>query len=559
MALRATYSNSTGSNVDISSRIRAYQLSVSQYAEEGSTAITQLEVDDPEGGSNILGLRTSTLSDDAESSNRNIIGRWFTTERDIVRHESLRTGAARLWRVNMADPNSILARRIMRGADANRPAETDVQRVQWFVSTQEFGGAVTTSRYLSTSFPVAMDAADYRNQTNLEIIDDCAQASGKNYFVFWDEPVGAYGLFYDYPGSSVFRSTIQLTNILGFVDNDIIFGVLSENTKLNRDPSRVFSGVLLPFSGGEVYVQNQTTAAEFYHRDTTAPSVNVKSTAKATARANRYLTDNRTEADVITTAFVVPLAKVNHLQVGQAVQCRFSHFPGYDQGWNWMRVLTRQVTAVSEENYIVEVELATAIGGLPDGTGLVPVYPPVPVVAPPAALSCIGLDGLSYNYTAGGTRGPLGWTGPDAGANCSATSTTFMQYIVTGQPSSEYPLAGLAQTENGGIGFCSFPSGGTDMFAGGIQMIVRFTVVGPGTLSATTAVHSIGGAGCTRGTTAFMTVRASGTSTVIGTTSAAVGSSFTATVPADAFCSHFIDLQVPGGTWGFTSATWTPA
>src|SRR6185369_7720426 len=107
MPLRATFAPSSGSNVDISNRIRAYQVSVSQYAEEGSTAITQLQVDDPEGGINILGLRTISLTEEAESSNQKYIFRGFTTDRDITRGDSLRTGAARLWHVNMADPNSI--------------------------------------------------------------------------------------------------------------------------------------------------------------------------------------------------------------------------------------------------------------------------------------------------------------------------------------------------------------------------------------------------------------------------------------------------------------------
>ncbi len=558
MALRAVYSNSVGSNVDISSRIRAYQLSVSQFAEEGSTAITQLEVDDPEGGINILGLRLIQLTETAESSNQQVIGRWFTTERDIVRHESMRTGAARLWRVNMADPNSIIARRIMRGSDANRPAETDVQRVQWLLGTSEFGTTVTTSRYVSTLFPVAMDAVDYRDQSNLDIIDDCAQASGKNYFVFYDEPVAAYGLFYDYPGSSVFRSSIQLTNVLGFVDNDIIFGVLNDSTKLNRDPSRVYSGVLLPFVGGEVYTQNETTAAAFYRRDTTAPSVNVKTNAKASARASRYLTTIRTEADVITTAFVVPIAKVNHLQVGMAVQCWFSHFPGYETGWNWMRVMTRQVTAVSEENYIVEVELAAEVGGLPDGTGLVPAYPPVPIVAPTPPQSCIGTDGLTYQYTAAGTRGNLGLTFDFTDHVYKAVSTSFMGYQSAGGASHQFPFPGENGSFSGESVFnCGGTVGSTDWTCGGITPTAYFTLIGPGTLTILTATGGPGGNPNAPTMTGWM--YRSGTSTQVDTQTVATGTVMTLVAPNDGFCGHFAVISGVGGQWGFTSATWSPA
>src|SRR6185369_13978605 len=189
MALRATYSVSTGSNVDISSRIRAYTLSVAANAEQGSVAMSSIEVDDPEGGINLLGLRLIALQETAEASNQQTIFRGFLADRDVLRNESMRTGRARLWRANVVDVNSFITRRIMRGSDANRPAETDVARVQWLLGTSEFGNVVTTSRYVSTRFPVAMDAVDYRDQDNQQILDDCAQQSGKNYFVFYDEPV----------------------------------------------------------------------------------------------------------------------------------------------------------------------------------------------------------------------------------------------------------------------------------------------------------------------------------------------------------------------------------
>ena len=566
MALRAVYANSVGSNVDISSRIRAYQLSVSQYAEEGSTAITQLQVDDPEGGINILGLRTITLSETAETSNQQVIGQWFTTDREVTRGESMRTGAARVWHVNMADPNSIIARRIMRGSDANRPAETDVQRVQWLLSTVEFGNFVTTSRYVSTRFPVQMDAVDYRDQNNSQIIDDCAQASGKNYFVFWDEPVGAYGLFYDFAGSSVFRSSIQLTNVLGFVDNDIIFAVSDSETKLARDPGRVYSGVLLPYVGGEVYVKRDATAIAFYSRDTNAPSVNVKSSSAATARANRYLTDIATEADVITASFKVPIAKVNHLQVGQAVQCWFSHFPGYDTGWNWMRVLTRNVTATSEEWYTIEVELAAQVGGLNAGGGLTDTGLPVPqppIVAPSPPQSCMASDGLTYNYTAGGTRNALGLQFGCLGNGWSAYSTTFIQYWATGGYTNEYPEAGIySGCTDGGVNYCTYNAGGIDYFEGGTARFIRFTMIGPGTLTVKTVAHAgglHGGPCATAASPGTLRASRSGTTTVVATDSQLPGTDMVVTIPNDGFCAHLADMQFSTGGFGFVSATWTPA
>ena len=364
MPLRGTYVQSVGSNVDISARIRAYSLDVTSNAEQGSVAFSKLILDDPDGGLNITGHRHLYLYETSEGSNRVLVYDGFTADREVTRGASFRTGSARQWAVNLVDPNSLISRRIMRGSDANRPAETDVQRIQWLLTTTEFGNVVTTSRYVSTLYPVAMDAVDYRDQSNQQIVDDCSQASGKNFFVFRDEPVDAYGLFYDFPGSSAYRSTIRLSNVLSDIDSTTTFAVSDVDTKLNRDPSRVYSGIVLPYDGGDVYVQDANIALAFFHRDTTAPSVNVKTSAKATARANRYLADAASEADVITTSFKVPLAYVNHLMQGMAVQCRFSHLPGYDT-FTWMRVLNRQVVATSEEDYTVMVEMATAVGGLP--------------------------------------------------------------------------------------------------------------------------------------------------------------------------------------------------
>jgi hypothetical protein len=556
MALRGIYSVSASSNVDISARLRAYTVSTTANAEEGSVGISQLVVDDPEGGINITGLRGITLTETAESSNQQVIFKGWTADRDVTRGPSMRTAAARLWHVGMVDQNSLITRRIMRGSDANRPAETDVARVQWLMTTSEFGGTVTNSTYISTSFPVAMDAVDYRNQSNQQILDDCAQASGKNYFIIWREEVSAFGLFYDFAGASPYRSAIRLTNILGYVDNDITFGVANEGTKLNRDPSRVYSGVVLPYVGGEVYVQNSAIAAEFVSRDTMAPSVNVKTSAKATARANRYILDASTESDVISTSFLVPLSRVNHLREGMQVQCRFAHMPGYGEGWNWMRVLRRTVTATSEEQYTVQVDLSAGVGGLYAGGGLTTegeTWPAPEIVEPAPLQSCLGGNGLTYFYTSKGTRGTLGpfvtvLVGLDP--HYFVTSTDFITYAAV----QEWPNPGAAcDCGNGGACGGTFTDGGVDYFTGGH---VSFQVVGPGQLTVTTAVHPGGHLGnCGASTTMSLTAYRSGTGFVVDSTSGATGSTLSVTVPNDGYCAHYVDLY-SASPWGFVSATW---
>jgi len=493
------------------------------------------------------------LTETAESSNQQVIFKGWTADRDVTRGPSMRTAAARLWHVGMVDQNSLITRRIMRGSDANRPAETDVARVQWLMGTTEFGGVVTNSRYVSTLYPVAMDAVDYRDQSNQQILDDCAQASGKNYYIIWDEGLAtpAFGLIYDFSGSSVYRSTLRLTNILGYVNNDITYGVSDKDTKLNRDPSRVYSGVVLPYIGGEVYVQSSSVASAFVSRDTLAPSVNVKTSAKATARANRYIADAATESDVIETSFLVPLSRVNHLKEGMAVQCWFAHFPGYDTGWNWMRVLRRTVTATSEEFYTVTLSLSAAVGGLLAGGGLTSdgaPYPAPPIVEPQALQTCVANNTLTYSYTAHGTYEGLAPPVPDT-VNGIFTSTTFLFYWHN-TPGSEYPLAG--QTGSfyaGGDPLCNVG----DSTAGGHSVGMTFTVIGPGTLTVNTSGPA---AGCSfpAGTMAA-TAYVSGTGFVVDTDSQPAGTPLSVTIPNDGNCAHYVLVDCTQG-FTFLSATW---
>ena len=560
MPAQYIYSVSSGSNVDLSARVRAYATSMTMNAEEGSVGISPFLVDDPDAGINLTGLRQVWWKETSESSNQQIILKGWTTDRDIARGP-FKTGSARQWTVNVSDQNAVISRRIMRGSDANRPAETDVQRIQWLMGTGEFGTYVTDSTYISTLFPVAMDAVDYRDQSNQQILDDCHQASGKNFHIITLEGPERFGLFYDFAGASPYRSAIRLTNVLGFVDSDITFAVSDPDTKLNRDPSRVYSGVVLPYVGGEVYVQSDAIGAAFQYRDTTAPSVNVKTSAKATARANRYLTDAETEDDVISTSFLVPLDRVNHVKEGMAVQCWFAHLPGYDQGWNWMRVLHRTVTATSEEYYTVAVDLTAEVGGLYAGGGKTSegtTWPGSVIVAASPLQSCLAGNGLTYFYTSAGTRSALGLTFDPVGGHWQATSTDFMGYGGGGGYSQQYPAPGNVGIFSGSSVYgCGGSVGGSDYTCGGIVPLIDFSIVGPGSLTIITAPD--GGPGTAAVSTAMKAnLRASGTSPIIATDTQAPGTPLHIIIPDDGYCAHYVQLQ-GNGSWGFTSATWTPA
>jgi hypothetical protein len=350
------YIISVGSNYDFSANVRAYRTVMKANAEEGSVAISTLIVDDESGTFNITGDVPFTWNETSESSNSSIIMHGYVADRDISRGP-FRTQNSRQWSVNVADINSILNRRMVFTANADRPAETDVARMQWVLSGTGLGTYVTDQTYLSTASPVAMDANDYRNQRVFDIVDDCAQQSGKNYFLLINELIAGKptGIFYDFAGSTAYASPVRLTNVLADVDSTTTFAVFNDDLKLNRDPSRVYSSIMVPYNGGQVLSTSDTTAINFFPRDVMAPAVNVRTAAKALARAQRYITDASTEEDRLTMSYLVPLARVNRLKEGHTFQVKFSHLPGY-QDWTWVRAVSRQTEAISEEFYKVTLE-----------------------------------------------------------------------------------------------------------------------------------------------------------------------------------------------------------
>ena len=361
MALQVIYSNATGTTLDISTRVSGASerlslpgVSVKENAEEGSVPTSELIVDDPDGDLTIVGLRRIYMVETSAPAGNQNIGNWFTADRTVSRGAWHVGPLARTWSVNMVDENSLLERRLFVGTDSNRPAETDIVRVAWLLTTTELN-TVDDDLYVATSDGVAMDAVDYSGQRAVEVLRDCAEASGRNYFVWYRESAAAYSLWYNFNSAALYVSDLRLSNA-GDEDNDTTFAV-TEAT-LTRDPSRVYSGVLMEFdsSASPVYVQNTATGNTFTFRDTGSSSMNVKTLAKATARATRYLGDIDEELDVVRASAVLPAAKVTGIKKGMLVECQFTHFPWYS-GYTWYRVLTLGIEQVTPTDYKLALEL----------------------------------------------------------------------------------------------------------------------------------------------------------------------------------------------------------
>jgi hypothetical protein len=361
--------------VEFTDNVRLYTLDCTEQAEESSPGFFSIPVDDPDGVLDFPPLtRIWAVESDIAASSNTYVFHGYIDQRTVRRGDSTRTSSGRVWQINVVDENSVAARRVLSNPNANRPAETDVARVQWLANEADGQLLIDDTTFLSTASPVSMDAADYRGQTGSDVLNDCAQASGKNHWFWFNQAVGT-GLWYGAEDLTTYSSMIRLTNVLGDVDNVFTFAI-SEDTTLERSPDRMLSGVYYQYAEDAVYVRNTAMFPEIGMRDLPYSSTNVKTSTKATARANRYLADNDSEDDRITTTVLLPAAKVNWIRAGMRVRFRAQHLPGYESEV-WLRVYRRSVVHISEEtaiNYAVTLELGT--GSIPASPADVPAEPP---------------------------------------------------------------------------------------------------------------------------------------------------------------------------------------
>lgn len=468
MAPRYWHRALNGDFEEITDNVRLYTLDVTTNAEEAQAALSTLVVDDPDGSLDIGAFRGFFITEEevASASNQRIYT-GYTADRKVARGP-YRNGVGRQWTVTLADVNSVLEREVLRAGGGNRPAETDVQRITWVEQTGA-GGLIDDTLYLLTGDPESMDKVDYRGQRFMDVVNDCMQQSGKNAFVWVRELGGGsvdFSLWYGHDDGPEFSSLLRLTNDLDDLGDEFTFAVVNDVTELNRDPSRVYSGVYLQYDGGAVYEHDDAIEAQFAlgGRDAVAPAENVKSEAKARRRARRMLGDMDTEQDVITTAFYVPATHVNHLMAGQRVQFKATHLPDYES-FVWMRCLNRNVKHVSEgptgqPAYLITVELGNPSGAV--------------------AESAVTVNCGEYDNTAGGTYQNLGGriTNDDA----------VVYYLRAGISRPAVPTPGF-------VGNWHFPAyGGSVDYAGdGTSNEVMFILVGAngGTLTINTANYTV--------------------------------------------------------------------
>jgi hypothetical protein len=366
-----------------------------EAADSGTYAMSRVRVDDVAGALNIVGHHDFRVAETACTSWPTLFKGYFA-DRNVARADSLILGAERIWDGTVYDLNAALQFEIFRGSSSNRPAETDTARLAWALGSG-FTGPISTNGDAVFGAGVNLDKQDYRGMTLADVLSDCAQVSGNNYFVAWDQTIFAPRLHYYDPSRAYNDCSLKISNVASDVDGSTVYAP-SRDTKLNRDPSRVYSGVYYRYGDGSqsVYRTDAGVEAAIGHkRETSWTDVTLSSSAKADGKADKWLAEAALELDKITTSlFKVPRALVNLFRAGQRIQVKFTHLPGYSS-YTYVRITRRTVQqdGATQDFYRLDLELTNypKQGGSkvrhPAPNGDNPNVPSAPILNAPASTS----------------------------------------------------------------------------------------------------------------------------------------------------------------------------
>jgi hypothetical protein len=339
---------------------RLDSLTLVEAAYRGEVGIGGLRIDDASANITISAMKSVTVTESAASPTRLFTG---YTHKRTTRRGPNKVAGQREWDVELLDVNILASDFVLSGSDANRGAETDYIRVSWLLTTvfNTIGGV--TAGVVPNSNTADMDAVDYRGRTPRDVLDECSEMSGKNWFIYHHSSGPL--LFYDMATGTNLSSTARISDVAADVDNSTVFAPQGE-MEVEKDPDDVFSTVRLKYKRGTVTVTNATTATNFRRREKSLTDLSVKTSAKATAKANRFLTASAAEKNRVSEVAVrLPMAKVNDIRAGQRIQIKLTRHG--ISSYTYYRILRRKVeplpgsNGVSDVEYLVTLSLADVI------------------------------------------------------------------------------------------------------------------------------------------------------------------------------------------------------
>lgn len=322
---------------------------LTECAMRGQVGAQTITMDDTAGTYTPPGQKAVTVVESTASPTRMFSG--YVAERRAAKG-TLAPGQ-RQWTVTLEDLNVLLDDRIITGSDGNREAETDAARILWLISDAAMTG-VSTGHIPNTN-TVQMDAIDYRGKRPRDVLEDCAQKSGKNFFVYYHSSGPL--LFYDLDTGTNLSSSAKISDVASDVDGTTVFGAV--DPALVLDPSRVYSKVRLRYKGGSATVSNATTASTYRTREVYKRYKRIKTAARATEQAQKWLDQAANEKTSVECGFVCGAAYVNDIRAGHRVQIKLTRLG--ISSYTYYRVTQRTVKPLSDVQYRVDLVLADTV------------------------------------------------------------------------------------------------------------------------------------------------------------------------------------------------------
>jgi hypothetical protein len=543
MTLRYFYMDPDAVAVELTDRIWT-ALEWHSSAEEVNAVQSEWVIEDPDSDLLLYPWRRVYVLDDEAPTDHTVIGMGSIADIHIRRSEVYpRTATCRAWHLTITDLNYEPQRWLFEEADSpDRPAETDLERVAWYLGTDEALHLGNNLDYIDTTGGVSLDALDLTTQSPADLLRGAMDQSGRNAFIGYDESKGPPDfdtadngelfLFYGLPGSDFWTSDLTLSNDPAEIDpSNGIYPLAEDDLDLQLDPTRVNSRLHVAYDGGLVTVQDSTIADVYTRRETTLDASDLTDPTKASSRGTRMLQQGRVPENRVEWGYHCQSDDVNSLLAGQLFTYKATHLGGLEElgapdyaAGAQVRAMDRTVVEKSQGNYYVS--------GSAVPTGLVS--------------ACDS----EYAATASGFYPPLNGEVTDSDA--------VVYYGSVGDPTPEVPTPG----HNGGWPFPAYGTGGSPDYAGDCATAkIVCIVVGSGTIAVETAQYTQ-----PRNLTASLLHRNPGDPnlTIDSVQTGVAGDTFTFDVSTHggANCVHIVNVAETGDSgcgdkFGFAGATWT--
>jgi hypothetical protein len=473
-------------------------------AEAGQGGRWEGVVDDPDMTLDFVGHRRWIIyEDDSDDANEVVVDGLTQGTRIAHSGGEVTNPTGRVWIIEVADLNTLFQYRVMIGSDSQRPEETDVERVTAIANSEEMG-YFDNLTFISAGSPVDMEEENVRGQFTHQVIDSCAQDTGKNWYIFseGDHVSGTdIALWYGRDSLDTRTSPLSLSNDPADLDMQAVNDgtatayPLGANTELRRDYGRQYSGAYGTFQGGAKYIPDDENPYNpnitLGGRDVVHPAPEIRSRERMKRRLLRVLRDHATPDEVIKSTVVVPANKVSQLGAGMRISTTATHLPGYEAA-SYLRILSTAPQPIGRkagvDMYAVAIELqgpGTVVGDVcsimardyTDSDGATAYSVPTGAT-PSGSYTYNSADGGNFGgLVSPGTQGRVFYLGPGGGGprprpipGAPADGTGWGG----GWAFSEYPAA------KGGM-----PDGNADGGLGGSEgaMKLQIMVVGPGELT----------------------------------------------------------------------------